>query len=238
MKSMIDGFDYFTNPLKLVYSSNYVDTHGLDWEKYKDTVIWCDDLVDTSKMKSYSKLYVEGSDNTDARLNFVDLSGYADYLNKYTGYFGYDTTGLSRYNKEFVDNGGSGVVSSLAGTLTQITYEAKSNRFGFLMYNYNSLSHYVDATTRKSFENPIVFIMGKNQYGNWEKITNTKVEEKLADGNSLWYQTYVSVVTPVNKYSEFRIVFNEELNYNIWDPILTSVFFFKGGDASSNYILG
>ena len=238
MKSMIDGFDYFTNPLKLVYSSNYVDTHGLDWEKYKDTVIWHDDLVDTSKMKSYSKLYVEGSDNTDARLNFVDLSGYADYLNKYTGYFGYDTTGLSRYNKEFVDNGGSGVVSSLAGTLTQITYEAKSNRFGFLMYNYNSLSHYVDATTRKSFENPIVFIMGKNQYGNWEKITNTKVEEKLADGNSLWYQTYVSVVTPVNKYSEFRIVFNEELNYNIWDPILTSVFFFKGGDASSNYILG
>lgn len=238
MKSMIDGFDYFTNPLKLVYSSNYVDTHGLDWEKYKGTVIWHDDLVDTSKMKSYSKLYVEGSDNTDARLNFVDLSGYADYLNKYTGYFGYDTTGLSRYNKEFVDNGGSGVVSSLAGTLTQITYEAKSNRFGFLMYNYNSLSHYVDATTRKSFENPIVFIMGKNQYGNWEKITNTKVEEKLADGNSLWYQTYVSVVTPVNKYSEFRIVVNEELNYNIWDPILTSVFFFKGGDASSNYILG
>ena len=238
MKSMIDGFDYFTNPLKLVYSSNYVDTHGLDWEKYKDTVIWRDDLVDTSKMKSFSQLYVEGSDNTDARLNFVDLSGYADYLNKYTGYFGYDTTGLSRYNKEFVDNGGSGVVSSLAGTLTQITYEAKSNRFGFLMYNYNSLSHYVDATTGKSFENPIVFIMGKNQYGNWEKITNTKVEEKLADGNSLWYQTYVSVVTPVNKYSEFRIVFNEELNYNIWDPILTSVFFFKGGDASSNYILG
>lgn len=238
MKSMIDGFDYFTNPLKLVYSSNYVDTHGLDWEKYKDTVIWRDDLVDTSKMKSFSQLYVEGSDNTDARLNFVDLSGYADYLNKYTGYFGYDTTGLSRYNKEFVDNGGSGVVSSLAGTLTQITYEAKSNRFGFLMYNYNSLSHYIDATTRKSFENPIVFIMGKNQYGNWEKITNTKVEEKLADGNSLWYQTYVSVVTPVNKYSEFRIVFNEELNYNIWDPILTSVFFFKGGDASSNYILG
>lgn len=238
MKSMIDGFDYFTNPLKLVYSSNYVDTHGLDWEKYKDTVIWHDDLVDTSKMKSFSQLYVEGSDNTDARLNFVDLSGYADYLNKYTGYFGYDTTGLSRYNKEFVDNGGSGVVSSLAGTLTQITYEAKSNRFGFLMYNYNSLSHYIDATTGKSFENPIVFIMGKNQYGNWEKITNTKVEEKLADGNSLWYQTYVSVVTPVNKYSEFRIVFNEELNYNIWDPILTSVFFFKGGDASSNYILG
>lgn len=238
MKSMIDGFDYFTNPLKLVYSSNYVDTHGLDWEKYKDTVIWRDDLVDTSKMKSFSQLYVEGSDNTDARLNFVDLSGYADYLNKYTGYFGYDTTGLSRYNKEFVDNGGSGVVSSLAGTLTQITYEAKSNRFGFLMYNYNSLSHYIDATTGKSFENPIVFIMGKNQYGNWEKITNTKVEEKLADGNSLWYQTYVSVVTPVNKYSEFRIVFNEELNYNIWDPILTSVFFFKGGDASSNYILG
>lgn len=236
MKSMIDGFDYFTNPIKLVYSSHYVDTHGLDWERYKDTVIWRDDLVDTSKMKSHSKFFVDGADNSDARLNFIDLSGYSDYLGNYTGYFGYDITGLMRYNQEFVDNGGN-AVSSLENTLTQITYEAQSNRFGFLMYHYNSLSQYVSISTGKSFENPIVFVMGKNQQGNWERITNTKVEERLADGNTVWYQTYVSVVTPVNKYSEFRIVFNEELNYNIWDPILTSVFFFKGGDASSNYIL-
>lgn len=228
MKGMIDGFDYFTNPLKLVYSSHYVDTHGLDWDKYKDTVIWRDDLVDTSKMKSYSKLYSENGDNSDARLNFVDLSAYAQYLDKYTGYFGYDTTGLARFNQEYVDNNLSGIAPSLSGTLTQITYEAKSNRFGFLMYNYNSLSHYVDATTNAPFKNPIVFVMGKNQYGKWERITNTKVEEKLADGNAVWHQTYVSVVTPVGKYSEFRIVFNEELNYNVWDPILTSVFFFKG----------
>lgn len=238
MKGMIDGFDYFTNPLKLVYSSHYVDTHGLDWDKYKDTVIWRDDLVDTSKMKSYSKLYSENGDNSDARLNFVDLTPHAQYLDKYTGYFGYDTTGLARFNQEYVDNNLSGIVPSLSGTLTQITYEAKSNRFGFLMYNYNSLSQYVDATTNAPFKNPIVFVMGKNQYGKWERITNTKVEEKLADGNTVWHQTYVSVVTPVDKYSEFRIVFNEELNYNIWDPILTSVFFFKGGNASSNYILG
>lgn len=238
MKGMIDGFDYFTNPLKLVYSSHYVDTHGLDWDKYKDTVIWRDDLVDTSKMKSYSKLYSENGDNSDARLNFVDLTAYAQYLDKYTGYFGYDTTGLARFNQEYVDNNLSGIVPSLSGTLTQITYEAKSNRFGFLMYNYNSLSQYVDATTNAPFKNPIVFVMGKNQYGKWERITNTKVEEKLADGNTVWHQTYVSVVTPVGKYSEFRIVFNEELNYNVWDPILTSVFFFKGGNASSNYILG
>lgn len=238
MKGVIDGFDYFTNPLKLVYSSHYVDTHGLDWDKYKDTVIWRDDLVDTSKMKSYSKLYSENGDNSDARLNFVDLTAYAQYLDKYTGYFGYDTTGLARFNQEYVDNNLSGIAPSLSGTLTQITYEAKSNRFGFLMYNYNSLSQYIDATTNAPFKNPIVFVMGKNQYGKWERITNTKVEEKLADGNTVWHQTYVSVVTPVGKYSEFRIVFNEELNYNIWDPILTSVFFFKGGDASSNYILG
>lgn len=238
MKGMIDGFDYFTNPLKLVYSSHYVDTHGLDWDKYKDTVIWRDDLVDTSKMKSYSKLYSENGDNSDARLNFVDLTAYAQHLDKYTGYFGYDTTGLARFNQEYVDNNLSGIVPSLSGTLTQITYEAKSNRFGFLMYNYNSLSQYVDATTNAPFKNPIVFVMGKNQYGKWERITNTKVEEKLADGNTVWHQTYVSVITPVDKYSEFRIVFNEELNYNIWDPILTSVFFFKGGNASSNYILG
>lgn len=238
MKGMIDGFDYFTNPLKLVYSSHYVDTHGLDWDKYQDTVIWRDDLVDTSKMKSYSKLYSENGDNSDARLNFVDLTTHAQHLDKYTGYFGYDTTGLARFNQEYVDNNLSGIVSSLSGTLTQITYEAKSNRFGFLMYNYNSLSQYVDATTNAPFKNPIVFVMGKNQYGKWERITNTKVEEKLADGNTVWHQTYVSVVTPVDKYSEFRIVFNEELNYNIWDPILTSVFFFKGGNASSNYILG
>lgn len=238
MKGMIDGFDYFTNPLKLVYSSYYVDTHGLDWDKYKDTVIWRDDLVDTSKMKSYSKLYSENGDNSDARLNFVDLTAYAQYLDKYTGYFGYDTTGLARFNQEYVDNNLSGIVPSLSGTLTQITYEAKSNRFGFLMYNYNSLSQYVDATTNAPFKNPIVFVMGKNQYGKWERITNTKVEEKLADGNTVWHQTYVSVITPVDKYSEFRIVFNEELNYNVWDPILTSVFFFKGGNASSNYILG
>lgn len=238
MKGMIDGFDYFTNPLKLVYSSYYVDTHGLDWDKYKDTVIWRDDLVDTSKMKSYSKLYSENGDNSDARLNFVDLTAYAQYLDKYTGYFGYDTTGLARFNQEYVDNNLSGIAPSLSGTLTQITYEAKSNRFGFLMYNYNSLSQYVDATTNAPFKNPIVFVMGKNQYGKWERITNTKVEEKLADGNTVWHQTYVSVVTPVGKYSEFRIVFNEELNYNVWDPILTSVFFFKGGNASSNYILG
>lgn len=238
MKGMIDGFDYFTNPLKLVYSSYYVDTHGLDWDKYKDTVIWRDDLVDTSKMKSYSKLYSENGDNSDARLNFVDLTAYAQYLDKYTGYFGYDTTGLARFNQEYVDNNLSGIAPSLSGTLTQITYEAKSNRFGFLMYNYNSLSQYVDATTNAPFKNPIVFVMGKNQYGKWERITNTKVEEKLADGNTVWHQTYVSVITPVDKYSEFRIVFNEELNYNVWDPILTSVFFFKGGNASSNYILG
>lgn len=238
MKGMIDGFDYFTNPLKLVYSSYYVDTHGLDWDKYKDTVIWRDDLVDTSKMKSYSKLYSENGDNSDARLNFVDLTAYAQYLDKYTGYFGYDTTGLARFNQEYVDNNLSGIVPSLSGTLTQITYEAKSNRFGFLMYNYNSLSQYVDATTNAPLKNPIVFVMGKNQYGKWERITNTKVEEKLADGNTVWHQTYVSVITPVDKYSEFRIVFNEELNYNVWDPILTSVFFFKGGNASSNYILG
>lgn len=237
MKGMIDGFDYFTNPLKLVYSSHYVDTHGLDWDKYKDTVIWRDDLVDTSKMKSYSKLYSENGDNSDARLNFVDLTTHAQHLDKYTGYFGYDTTGLARFNQEYVDNNLSGIVPSLSGTLTQITYEAKSNRFGFLMYNYNSLSQYVDATTNAPFKNPIVFVMGKNQYGKWERITNTKVEEKLADGNTVWHQTYVSVITPVDKYSEFRIVFNEELNYNIWDPILTSVFFFKGGNASSNYIL-
>lgn len=238
MKGMIDGFDYFSNPLKLVYSSHYVDTHGLDWDKYRDTVIWRDDLVDTSKMKSYSKLYSENGDNSDARLNFVDLTTHAQHLDKYTGYFGYDTTGLARFNQEYVDNNLSGIVPSLSGTLTQITYEAKSNRFGFLMYNYNSLSQYVDATTNAPFKNPIVFVMGKNQYGKWERITNTKVEEKLADGNTVWHQTYVSVVTPVDKYSEFRIVFNEELNYNIWDPILTSVFFFKGGNASSNYILG
>lgn len=238
MKGMIDGFDYFSNPLKLVYSSYYVDTHGLDWDKYKDTVIWRDDLVDTSKMKSYSKLYSENGDNSDARLNFVDLTTHAQHLDKYTGYFGYDTTGLARFNQEYVDNNLSGIVPSLSGTLTQITYEAKSNRFGFLMYNYNSLSQYVDATTNAPFKNPIVFVMGKNQYGKWERITNTKVEEKLADGNTVWHQTYVSVITPVDKYSEFRIVFNEELNYNVWDPILTSVFFFKGGNASSNYILG
>ena len=185
MKGMIDGFDYFTNPIKLVYSSYYVDTHGLDWDKYKDTVIWRDDLVDTSKMKSYSKLYSENGDNSDARLNFVDLTAYAQYLDKYTGYFGYDTTGLARFNQEYVDNNLSGIVPSLSGTLTQITYEAKSNRFGFLMYNYNSLSQYVDATTNAPFKNPIVFVMGKNQYGKWERITNTKVEEKLADGNTV-----------------------------------------------------
>ena len=227
LKGIIDGTDYLSNKPTLIFSTNYADTYGLDWSKYSNDIIFKDDLTDTSKMLSYSKFYDSAlADNSDSRLNFVDASVNQEYFNKYTGYFGLDYSGVGRYSQEYVDNGSTGTVN-LAGTSTQITYSALSNRFGFLMYNYSNLSDYSDYVTGAMFENQIVYLLGKNKFGEWEKIENVNYTQTLASGNSVWYQTYASVVLPQNTYSEIKIVFNNELNYNIWDPIITSVFFFK-----------
>ena len=107
-----------------------------------------------------------------------------------------------------------------------------SNRFGIILYNYTDISSYVD-NAGNPLALPIV-IEGLTQENTWEVLDNLSVVQMLdpdrAETIPLWYQTYISGIVPIGRYSELRISFNLK-GYNEWDPIITSVIFFEGGVA-------
>ncbi len=208
-KSLIEGVDYITQSPKIIFNMEYVDTEGLAWEEYKDKIVFKDDLTDFSMIKHGS--------NIDGRLNLVDVieSGNYDYFKNYNYYFDeVDISGICQ-NKDYVE-------------LTYIAYDMVSNRFGLLIYNYTDIYSYVDLNYQP-FDLPIV-IEGLTKENTWEIIDNLKIEQTLDENNLYWYQTYISGVVPVDYYTELRISFAPK-GYNSWDPIITSVFFFEGGEA-------
>lgn len=208
-KSLIEGVDYITQSPKIIFNMEYVDTEGLAWEEYKDKIVFKDDLTDFSMIKHGS--------NIDGRLNLVDVieSGNYDYFKNYNYYFDeVDISGICQ-NKDYAE-------------LTYIAYDMVSNRFGLLIYNYTDIYSYVDLNYQP-FDLPII-IEGLTKENTWEIIDNLKIEQTLDENNLYWYQTYISGVVPVDYYTELRISFAPK-GYNSWDPIITSVFFFEGGEA-------
>ena len=111
-----------------------------------------------------------------------------------------------------------------------ITYEMYSNRFAVLLYNYNDINNYLDINNNV-IDNLIIF-EGKTIDGTWESIDNIKIEQQYDETrtDNFWYQTYISCEAQVGRYSELRISFANK-GYNPWDPILTSVMFFSGGEV-------
>lgn len=213
MKSLIDGIDYYSSPVKIVFKMQYIDSEGMDWNTYKDQIIFKDDLTDASKMKD--------SSFDENRLSFtnIDSQNLELYFKNYTEYWGYvDTSGVIQNQSD--------------DELSYITYDMVSNRFGIMIYNYTDIFSYVDLDYN-SLELPIM-IEGKTKQGTWEKIDNLKIEQTLdpdrVGTSSYWYQTYISGVCPIGQYTELRISFIPK-GYNSWDPIISSVVFFEGGQA-------
>ena len=214
MKSIISGVDYLSTIPKIVFEVE--EAVGVNFVANSSNIIFKDDLIDTSNMKGHS---LTTNEDANGRITFTQIdpsSSNYQYFEEFNGYFGsVDTTGIiqTKNDKE----------------MTFISYEMHSNRFGILLYNYNDYFNYVYLDLSKLEE--FMIVEGKTKEGEWEKIS-IKAEQTSAQNrdNSVWFQTYLSATVEVDKYDEMRIVFaNKE--YNEWDPIITSVFFFKGGQA-------
>lgn len=216
MKSLIDGLDYVANVPKIVF--DVTNNEGLDWELYKDKIIFEDDLVDGSKMKDSSVTNLQDGTNNLLMFYSIDTaSANYDYFKNYNKYEDrVDLTGLMQSN-----NGDE---------IKYITYEMYSNRFAVLLYNYNDINNYLDINNNV-IDNLIIF-EGKTIDGTWESIDNIKIEQQYDETrtDNFWYQTYISCEAQVGRYSELRISFANK-GYNPWDPILTSVMFFSGGEV-------
>lgn len=206
LKSLISGKDFVNSTPNIIYT--FQDNSGVDWDYYKNKIIFKDDLTDSSKLKSWS------SNN----LSFYTIDPASDnysYFQEFNYHYGsVDTTGL--------------IQNSDDNSFKYISYDMHSNAFGILLYSYNNYLGYTDLNS-----NPIelLIVQGKNKAGNWEKINNINVKQYMAsraDGNLYWMQNYLSGAVEADRYSELRIVFSNK-GYNSWDPIISSVVFFEGG---------
>jgi len=218
IKSIISGIDYITNPPQIVFKAN--ESLGVDFDSNHNKIIFKDDLTDTSLMIDHSLTTLEDVEN--GRISFYNIDPNSDNY-KY----------FEEFNKFFNSIDLTGIIQTKDDkNHTYITYEMKSNKFGILLYNYNDYNNYVylDYSKLKN----LITLEGKSSEGEWEVIENIKVEQYQAqnrsDGDLYWFQTYISATTDVGKYSELRISFTNK-EYNAWDPILTSVFFYEGGVA-------
>jgi len=208
MKSIISGVDYITTAPKLVFEVTEV---GVDWIANAEDIIFKDDLVDTFKMKDFSS---NGISLYEIDSSSEDYKNYEEF-NKHYGEV--DTTGI--------------VQSENSNKLKYITYEMKSNKFGILLYNYNSYFNYEDIDGNKL--DGLIKIEGKNKSNNWEEIKGLRIEQiqsSREDGSLYWFQTCITGTAQIGKFSELRISFVNK-NYNELDPIITSVVFFEGGQA-------
>lgn len=207
-KSLINKKDYITQSPKLIFEAN---ESGFDWATYSNKIIFKDDLTNLSKAKDYSE-------NLISLYSFDVNSENYKYFEEFNSHYGsVDTTGI--------------IQTDITDELSYITYEMKSNRFGILLYNYNSYFGYQDLSGNKL--NELIVIEGKTQTNNWEKIDNLTIDQtqsSRADGHLYWFQTCITGTAPIEKYSELRISFINK-GYNAWDPIITSVVFFEGGQA-------
>lgn len=212
-KSLIEGVDYITQSPKIIFNMEYVDTEGLAWEEYKDKIVFIDDLTDFSKMKAFS----------EGRVSLYDIStnsAYSTYFANYTQYFG------------TVDNSGL-IQNQDDGELTYISYDVYSNRFAILLYNYTDIF-----STYQNYDQsglPII-IEGLTKENTWERIESINVNQQLdptRPNDHYWFQSYISGTLPIDKYSELRISFVSKYDQQInsWDPIISSVIFFEGGEA-------
>ena len=212
-KSLIEGVDYITQSPKIIFNMEYVDTEGLAWEEYKDKIVFKDDLTDFSKMKAFS----------EGRVSLYDIStnsAYSTYFANYTQYFG------------TVDNSGL-IQNQDDGELTYISYDVYSNRFAILLYNYTDIFSTYQKYDRSGL--PII-IEGLTKENTWERIESINVNQQLdptRPNDHYWFQSYISGTLPIDKYSELRISFVSKYDQQInsWDPIISSVIFFEGGEA-------
>ena len=210
IKSIISGIDYVTNTPKIVFSIN--ESCSFVWENVKEKIIFYDDFTDYSKMigLSQDKLILTTIDPQGANYK------YFEEFNKY--FSTVDTTGI--------------VQSKSDNNLTYITYDMHSNRFGLFLYNFTSIDNYIYNGGDKLEE--LIIFEGKNKSNEWEKITNLRIEQTAAenrtDGNECWFQTLISGTTKTGEYSEIRVSIADK-GYNLWDPIITGMAFFKGGEV-------
>lgn len=210
IKSITTGVDYISNTPKIVFKVSEPCT--FTWENVKDKIIFYDDLSDFSKIKNL----------TQDRLSLYTIDPAGDsyiYFEEFNKYFSnVDTTGIIQLQQD--------------DQPTYFTYDMYSNRFGVFLYNYTSFDGYTYLDNTKLGD--LIIFEGKNKSNEWERITNFKFEqnnaENRSDGNTFWFQTYIWATTKVGEFSELRISFANK-GYHPWDPIITGVAFFEGGEA-------
>ena len=210
MKSVISGIDYISNTPQIVF--NVEENCSYTWESVKEKIIFYDDLTDFSKIKNLSQERL-------ALYTIDPASENYKYFEEFDKYFStVDTTGIIQTQEDNLP--------------TYITYDMHSNRFGVFLYNYTSFDQYTYLDYTKLGD--LIILEGKNKANEWEKITNFKFEQNQAqnrtDGDTYWFQTFISATTKVGEYSEVRISFANK-GYHSWDPIITGVAFFSGGQV-------
>ena len=208
IKSLITKKDYISQSPKLIFK---VNESGFDWTTYSNKIIFKDDLTNLSKAKDYSE-------NLVSLYSFDASSDSYKYFEEFNSHYGsVDTTGIIQVESD--------------NDLSYITYEMKSNRFGILLYNYNSYFVYQDLSGNKL--DGLIVVEGKTNSNNWERIENlniNQIQSTRTDGHLYWFQTCITGTAQVDRYNELRISFIKK-GYNSWDPIITSVVFFEGGQA-------